>query len=56
VLKRSYGNKVVVFSHKSGIFWDVISIETHGQTAATITHLSRDNSKKIRDVLQGLEK
>ncbi len=50
------GIKVVVFSHKSGIFWDVISIETHGQTAATITHLSRDNSKKIRDVLQGLEK
>jgi hypothetical protein len=50
------GIKVVVFSHKSGIFWDVISIETHGQTAATITYLSRDNSKKIRDVLQGLEK
>jgi len=48
--------KVVVFSHKSGIFWDVISIETHSHTAATITHLSRDNSKKIRDVLQGLEK
>ena len=48
--------KVVAFSHRSGLFWDVISIETHGQTAATITDLSRDNSKKIGDVLQGLAK
>jgi len=48
--------KATGFSHRSGIFWDAISIETRGQTAATITCLSRDDSKKIRDVLYGLEK
>ena len=39
--------KVVAFSHRSGLFWDVISIEIHGQTAASIMHLSRDNSKRL---------
>ena len=48
--------KVVAFSHRCGLFWDVISIETYGQTAATITYLSRDNSKTVGDVLQGLAK
>jgi ribosomal protein L40E len=45
--------KVAGFSHRSGIFWDAISIETRGQTSADITCLSREDSKKIRSILQG---
>jgi hypothetical protein len=48
--------KVAGFSHRSGIFWDTISIETRGQTSADVTCLSQEDSKRIRGLLQDLEK
>ena len=48
--------KVAGFSHRSGIFWDAVSIETRGQTSADITCLSREDSAKIREVLQNIER
>ena len=47
--------KVAGFSHRSGIFWDTIAIETRGQTSARIACLSRSNAGKIKQVLQQLE-
>lgn len=48
--------KVAGFSHRSGIFWDTIVIETRGQTGGSIRCLSKANSAKIRKTLQALEK
>jgi RNA polymerase subunit RPABC4/transcription elongation factor Spt4 len=48
--------KVAGFAHHSGIFWDSISIETRGQTAAVISCLDKDDAKKIKNVLQTLER
>ena len=48
--------KVAGFSARNGIFWDRVSIETRGQTQAVIACLSKGDSQKIREVLQGLEK
>ena len=48
--------KVAGFAHRSGIIWDMISIETRGQTPATITCLEKADGDKVRQVLQGLEK
>ncbi|MDF1837769.1 MAG: zinc ribbon domain-containing protein, partial [Planctomycetota bacterium] len=48
--------KVAGFSQRNGIFWDRVSIETRGQTQAMIACLSKSDSQRIREVLQGLEK
>ena len=48
--------KVAGFSLRNGFFWNTVSIETRGQTQAVISCLSKDDSQKIREVLQGLEK
>ncbi|MFT4649332.1 MAG: ribosomal protein L40E [Planctomycetota bacterium] len=48
--------KVAGFSHRNGMIWDRVSIETRGQTQAVIACLSKSNSRRIREVLQGLEK
>jgi RNA polymerase subunit RPABC4/transcription elongation factor Spt4 len=47
--------KVAGFSHKSGLIWDTIFIETRGQTGGVIKPLSKENSRKIRSILQKLE-
>lgn len=48
--------KVAGFAHRNGIFWDTISIETRGQTPASIACLEKADSDKVRQVLQGLER
>lgn len=48
--------KVAGFAHRNGIFWDLVSIETRGQTQAVIACLGKQDSQRIREVLQGLEK
>ena len=48
--------KVAGFSHRSGVFWDAIAIETRGQTAATISCLSKRDARRIKQVLQALER
>ena len=39
-----------------GLLWDAISIETRGQTAATISNLSKSNARRLKSVLQSLER
>lgn len=46
--------KVARFSHRSGLFWDAIAIETRGQTAATISCLSKRNAAKLKKLLHWL--
>jgi len=48
--------KIAGFHYKSGIFWDHVSIETRGQTSAEISCLKKKDGKRIRRVLQGLER
>lgn len=48
--------KVAGFAHRNGLIWDMVSIETRGQTQAVISCLSKPDSQRIRQVLQGLEK
>jgi len=48
--------KVAGFAHRNGIIWDLVAIETRGQTQAVITCLTKEDSLRIREVLQGLEK
>ncbi|MCP5020221.1 MAG: hypothetical protein GY930_00460 [bacterium] len=48
--------KVAGFSVRNGFFWNTVSIETRGQTQAVISCLSKGDSDRIREVLQGLEK
>ena len=48
--------KVAGFAHRNGIFWDLVAIETRGQTQAVLTCLNKSDSHRIRQVLQGLEK
>lgn len=48
--------KVAGFAHRNGIFWDLVAIETRGQTQAVIACLSKADSHRVREVLQGLEK
>ncbi|MFT7669714.1 MAG: hypothetical protein ACI8X5_002421 [Planctomycetota bacterium] len=48
--------KVAGFAHHNGILWDQISIETRGQTPASIACLDKSDSQRIREVLQGLER
>lgn len=48
--------KVAGFTHRNGLLWDLVTIETRGQTPAMISCLSKEDSQRIRSVLQGLEK
>jgi len=45
-------NKVTGFQHHSGIIWDNITIETRGQTTNNISFLSKNDARKIIDVLR----
>ncbi len=48
--------KIAGFSHRSGIFWDSISIETRGQSASVVSCLKKADAQRIRRVLQTLER
>lgn len=48
--------KVAGFQHKDGIVWDGISIETRGQTAASVLGLKKDDALVIKNLLQRFEK
>lgn len=48
--------KVAGFSHRSGLLWDAIAIETRGQTSATISCLNKRDARRIKQVLQTLER
>lgn len=47
--------KVAGFSHRSGLIWDAIAIETRGQTAATISCLSKRSARRLKGILQSVE-
>jgi hypothetical protein len=47
--------KVAGFLHKSGIFWDTISIETRGQSAAVIWGLRNTDAIRIKNLLQKID-
>ncbi len=47
--------KVAGFDYKSGIFWDQVTIETRGQSSATMPCLAKADGRRIRQVLQDLE-
>ena len=44
--------KLAGFSHRSGLFWDSIKIETKGQTSAMISCLSKRNARQLKEVLR----
>lgn len=48
-------HKVAGFDYRSGIFWDLVTIQTRGQTSATFHCLSKENGEQIRKLLQQLE-
>ncbi len=48
--------KIAGFQHKDGIIWDIIWIETRGQSAACIAGLVKKDAEKIKKLLQKLEK
>ena len=48
--------KLAGFTHRSGLFWDAVGIETRGQSSAVIACLTRKNALKIIDTLRYLEK
>lgn len=48
-------HKVAGFDYRSGIFWDQATIQTRGQTSATIGCLSKNKGERIRKLLQKLE-
>ena len=47
--------KVAGFSHRSGLIWDAIAIETRGQTSATISCLSKRSARRLKGILQRVE-
>lgn len=48
-------HKVAGFDYRSGIFWDQATIQTRGQTSATIGCLNKIKGDRIRKLLQTLE-
>jgi len=49
-------HKVAGFDYLSGIFWDRVRIETRGQSSTELPCLSKSDGKRIREVLQQLER
>ena len=49
-------HKVAGFDYVSGIFWDKVRIETRGQSSTDLPCLSKADGKRIREVLQQLER
>ena len=48
-------HKVAGFDYRSGIFWDQATIQTRGQTSATMSCLDKEKGERIRQLLQNLE-
>jgi hypothetical protein len=48
-------HKVAGFDYRSGIFWDQATIQTRGQTSATIGCFNKKKGERIRKLLQNLE-
>ena len=48
-------HKVAGFDYRSGIFWDAATIQTRGQSSASIGCLEKSTGERIRDLLQNLE-
>ncbi len=48
-------HKVAGFDYRSGIFWDQATIQTRGQTSASIGCLNKNKGERIRKLLQNLE-
>ncbi len=48
--------KVAGFDYRSGLIWDVVRIETRGQSSAIIPCLNKSDGRKIREVLRQLER
>ena len=49
-------HKVAGFDYLSGIFWDRVRIETRGQSSTQLPCLAKSDGKRIREVLQQLER
>ena len=54
--EESPWQKVAGFDYRSGIFWDLVHIETRGQQPMVIGCLAKEDGERIRSVLQQLEK
>ncbi len=48
--------KVAGFDYRSGIFWDMVRIETRGQSSSAVPCLTKPDGARIRSVLQQLER
>ncbi len=46
--------KVAGFDYRSGIFWDQVTIETRGQSPASMAGLAKPDGERIRQILQNL--
>jgi hypothetical protein len=49
-------HKVAGFDYLSGIFWDRVRIETRGQSSTDLPCLSKSDGRRIRQILQQLER
>jgi len=49
-------NKVAGFDYRSGIFWDMVVIETRGQKPTLIRCLAKKDGERVRAILRDLEK
>ena len=47
--------KVAGFDYRSGIIWDLVQIETRGQSASVMSCLGKRDGERIRAILQQLE-
>ena len=48
-------HKVAGFDYRSGIIWDKATIQTRGQTSASIGCLNKSKGERIRSLLRNLE-
>ena len=45
-------NKVAGFDYRSGLIWDMVTIETRGQKASAVPCLSKRDGERLRNVLR----
>ncbi len=48
--------KVAGFDYRSGLLWDQVRIETRGQSSTAVPCLDKKDARRIRHVLQQLER
>ena len=44
--------KIAGFSHREGLVWDMITIESRGQSGATLMALGKDDAREIAELLR----